>query len=290
MDPSLRWGDVKVGKGSTNCNEGEAAMRIGWIGLGGMGLGTSVKLAAAGFPVTGYDIRSIASADAPGVSLAASPAEAAAGCDLLAIAVYSDEQVEGLLLGEGGLFSTLAPGTIVAIFTTGTIDSVRKLAAAAPAGIVVLDTCFSRRQEFLHSGDMVLLVGGDAEALDRCRPAFAPFAREIYHVGEVGAGRAIKLVNNLLFYAQFEMALNALGMAEALGLDRRTTAEVVMKCSGGADAQNIFLLPDWVERRELAQSFMVKDVSAAKEAARQAGVDLGYLEPFVAAVTSRDRH
>ena len=289
MDPSLRWGDVKVGKGSTNCNQGEAAMRIGWIGLGGMGLGTSVRLAAAGFEVAGYDVRPIAPADIPGVSLAASPAEAAAGCDLLAIAVFSDDQVEGLLLGDDGLFSILAPGTVVAIFTTGTLDSVRKIAAAAPAGIAVLDTCFSRRTQFVHSGEMVLLVGGDPEALDRCRPAFAPFAHEICHVGEVGAGRAIKLVNNLLFYAQFEMAHDALRFAEALGLDRRTTAEVVMKCSGGSAAQNLFLLPDWVARRELAQDFMVKDVSAAKQVAQAAGVDLGYLEPFVAAVISGER-
>ena len=62
-----------------------------------------------------------------------------------------------------------------------------------------------------------------------------------------------------------------------------------MKCSGGSDAQNIFLLPDWVARRELAQDFMVKDVSAAKQVAQAAGVDLGYLEPFVAAVISGDR-
>ena len=108
-------------------------MRVGFIGLGDMGLGTSVKLAAAGFEVTGYDIRPLAQDDAPGVRLVGSASEAAANSELLAIAVFSDEQVEALLLGPDGLFRTLAEGTIVAIFTTGTIESVRKLAAAAPS-------------------------------------------------------------------------------------------------------------------------------------------------------------
>jgi 3-hydroxyisobutyrate dehydrogenase-like beta-hydroxyacid dehydrogenase len=264
-------------------------MRIGWIGLGDMGLGTAVKMAAAGFPVTGYDIRPIAPEAAPGVRLAVSPAEAAAGCDLLAIAVYSDDQVEGLLLGPEGLLPSLAAGTIVAIFTTGTIASIQKIAAAAPHGVSVLDTCFSRRHEFLTTGDMVLLVGGDGAALDRCRPFFAPFARETYHVGGTGAGRAIKLVNNLLFYAQFQMANDALGLAESLGLDRTLAAEMILKCTGASDAQNIFLLSDWRERRKVIDAFMVKDVAAALAVAREAKVDLGYLEPFVAAVTAQDR-
>jgi len=263
-------------------------MRIGWIGLGVMGLSTAKKVAAAGFDVTGFDIKPIPPEAAPGVRLVDSAHDAAEGCDLLCVSVFSDDQVEDLLLGPHGLFASLNDNVVVAIFTTGTIASVHKLAAAAPRGIAVLDTCFSRRSDIQHTGDMVLMVGGQAAALDRCRPAFAPFTLEIHHVGASGAGRALKLVNNLLFYAQRWMADDALRLAEGLGLDRRTTAEVLLRCTGASDAQNIFLRPTWREAFTYMHPFMIKDVSAAAEAAREAGVDLGYLTAFVAACTSRD--
>src|SRR5262249_37229203 len=156
---------------------------------------------------------------------------AARGCEALCIAVFSDEQVESLLLGPEGLFGSLDDNVVVAVFTTGTVASARKLAAAAPRGIAVLDTCFSRRSEIQASGDLVLIVGGDGAALDRCRPCFASFALEVHHVGASGAGRALKLVNNLLFYAQAQMANDALRLAEGFGLDRRAVVEVMLKCT-----------------------------------------------------------
>lgn len=272
--------------GVMKAGAGQNGLRIGWIGLGVMGLSTAKKIAAAGFDVTGFDIKPIAPEEAPGVRLAGSAREAVEGCDLLCVAVYSDDQVEELLTGPQGLFECLDDNVVVAVFTTGTIASARKLAAAAPPGIAVLDSCFSRRSDVFASGDMVLMVGGDAAALDRCRPAFAPFALEIHHVGASGAGRALKLVNNLLFYAQRWMADDALRLGESLGLDRQRAAAVLLKSTGASDAQNIFLRPDWREAIMFRREFMIKDVSAAAEAAREVGVDLGYLTAFVNACTA----
>ena len=84
------------------------------------------------------------------VTICGSAAEAAEDCDLVCVALFSDDQVEETLAGEDGLFPILRPGTVVAVFTTGTIASARKLAAASPAGVAILDTCFSpcRRDEF----------------------------------------------------------------------------------------------------------------------------------------------
>jgi 3-hydroxyisobutyrate dehydrogenase-like beta-hydroxyacid dehydrogenase len=252
-------------------------MKVGWIGLGHMGLPTAKRVAAAGHPVTGYDVRPPTPADAERLQIVDTPRAAAEGCDLLCIAVFSDEQVEELLLGPEGLFSVLAPGAVVAVFTTGTIASARRLAAAAPNGVAVLDTCFSRQVAMIPSGELNLLVGGEAEALDRCRPALAAFARTIHHVGPSGAGRAIKLVNNLLWVAHNQIDMDARRFAEGLGLDADAALRVILECSGANDSLNVFARPSWRQTYDFMQPYMVKDASAAAQAARDAGVDLGGL-------------
>lgn len=252
-------------------------MKVGWIGLGHMGLPTARTIATAGHCVTGYDIRPIDPAEAQGLAIAASASEAAEDCDVLCLALFSDEQVEAVLNGPDGLFPTLKEGTVVAIFTTGTIASIQRLAAAAPAGVALLDTCFSRQNAMIPSGKLNILVGGDAAALARCRPVLEPFANEILHVGTNGAGRALKLVNNLLWVAHTQLAKDALVLAEGLGLDPLMTAQTMFRCSGASDAQAIFGKPGVEGMLDYMHPFMVKDASAAAEAAREAGVDLGTL-------------
>jgi 3-hydroxyisobutyrate dehydrogenase len=252
-------------------------MEVAWIGLGQMGLPSAKKVAAAGHRVRGYDVNPPARDAAEGIALAASPREAANGCDLLCIAVFSDAQLFDVLTGPAGVLSGLRSGAVVAVFTTGSIESIRKLAAAAPAGVSVLDTCFSRMQADMARGMMTLLVGGDGAAIDRGRPAFDSFAREIIHVGKIGSGRAIKLVNNILFAGHLQLAADALRFAEALGLEPHATAAALTRCSGASDVMSRFSTEDASGMLEVAKRYMVKDVAAAADAAREAGVKLGAL-------------
>jgi 3-hydroxyisobutyrate dehydrogenase len=189
-------------------------MNVAWIGLGQMGLPTSKKIAAAGHTVRAYDIVAPSADAAAGLTLVGSPREAAKDCDMLCLAVFSDAQVEDVLNGPEGVMSGLKKGAIVAIFTTGSIEAAKAIAAGAPAGVSVLDTCFSRMNSELASGLLTLLVGGDADAIERGRPVFDTFARKIFHVGGSGAGRAIKLVNNILFAGHLQLAANAVTLAE----------------------------------------------------------------------------
>jgi 3-hydroxyisobutyrate dehydrogenase-like beta-hydroxyacid dehydrogenase len=232
---------------------------------------------AAGHRVRGYDVNPPAREAAEGIALAASPREAAKGCDLLCIAVFSDAQLFDVLTGPAGVLSELRSGAVVAVFTTGSIESIRKLAAAAPAGVAVLDTCFSRMQADMARGTMTLLVGGDGVAINRGRPAFESFAREIIHVGKIGSGRAIKLVNNILFAGHLQLANDALRFAETLGLEPRATAATLTRCSGASDVMSRFATEGASGMLELAKRYMVKDVAAAADAARDAGVELGAL-------------
>jgi 3-hydroxyisobutyrate dehydrogenase len=249
-------------------------MEVAWLGLGQMGLPTAKKIATAGHRVRGYDVNPPTRDAAMGIELAASPREAASGCDLLCIAVFSDAQLFDVLTGPTGVLSGLRPGTVIAVFTTGAIESIRKLATAAPPGVEVLDTCFSRMHADVARGTMTLLVGGDVAAIDRGRPVFDAFAREIIHVGKLGSGRAIKLVNNILFAGHLQLADDALRFAEALGLDARATAAALTQCSGASDVMSRLASEDASQMLDVAKRYMVKDVAAAADAAREAGVEL----------------
>jgi 3-hydroxyisobutyrate dehydrogenase len=257
-------------------------MQIAWIGLGHMGLPTAKKVAAKGHVVRGYEIRPLAPEDTVGLTMCGSAREAVVGCDLVCLSLFSDDQVEELLDGQDGLFPVLEEGTIVAIFTTGTIESAKKLTASAPSGIAVLDTCFSRGAGMLETGTMNLLVGGDAEALERCRDVLQIFSHEIYHLGGSGAGRAVKLVNNILWVAHNQLMIDALNFADALGFDRYETAKIVANCSGASSVTQVYTKP-YGEIVEYMRPFMVKDASAAVEAATEIGVGLGPLGEFVRA-------
>jgi 3-hydroxyisobutyrate dehydrogenase-like beta-hydroxyacid dehydrogenase len=135
-------------------------------------------------------------------------------------------------------------------------------------------------------GELNILVGGDAEALERCRPALEPFARAIFHVGGSGAGRAIKLVNNLCWAAHNHISAEALKLAEGLGLDPYETMRVILQCSGANDTQNVFVDEGWKATFEFMRPYLHKDASAAGEAAREAGVELNVLQAAIDACTS----
>jgi 3-hydroxyisobutyrate dehydrogenase len=256
-------------------------MRVAWIGLGHMGLPTAKMVAAGGHEVRGYDIKSLAPDEAGGLTICHSALEAAVDCELVCVALFSDDQVEQTLAGEVGLFPMLNPGTVVAVFTTGTIEFAKILAAQAPEGVAVLDACFSRAGS-MSSPLLNLLVGGDAGALDRCRPVFETFSNEIFHLGDSGAGRAMKLINNILWVAHNQLAMDALDFAVQLGFDRYETAKIIDKCSGASRVTSVFSKP-YDDIVAYMRPFMIKDASAAAEAAREAGADLGTLGEVVKA-------
>lgn len=258
-------------------------MKVGWIGLGDMGLRSARKVAASGHDVRAYDLRAIAPGDAPGLTLCASASEAAVDCDMLCLAVFSDEQVEDVLFGPHGVMAQLKPGTIVAIFTTGGIKEAREIASRATQGVAVLDTCFSKMHKDRPTGMMTLLIGGEAEAIERGRPVFEAFARAIHHVGSNGAGRAIKLVNNMLYAAHLQVAADAVRMAEGFGLEPRRTAAALMECSGSSNALEIFTEDEAAAMVQDARRYMLKDVAAATESARRAGIELDALQKATSA-------
>src|SRR6202012_351783 len=134
----------------------------------------------------------------------------------------------------------------------------RHLAESAPPGITVLDTCFSHRAGTHLSGEMNLLVGGDTAEIERFRGVFNALATEVFQLGGVGAGRSVKLINNLLWVANIQAASDALALAAKLGFDPNRTAEIVQQCTGSSDVLTMFTRP-YEDLLVNIRRFMTKD-------------------------------
>lgn len=205
------------------------ALRVGFIGLGNIGQPMAARIVAGGFPTTVHDRRAEAcvALAARGARVAASPAAVAAAAEVIGICVRDDADVEAVLHGADGILATATPGTVLAIHSTITPQTVRACgAAAAASGVMLLDAPITGGAAGAESGTLTCMVGGDAAALERCRPVFATTASRIVHTGALGTGAATKLCNNLMLYLELLAAREAAALARRVGVDVSTLIEV----------------------------------------------------------------
>ncbi|MDB5425606.1 MAG: hypothetical protein JWQ29_3022 [Phenylobacterium sp.] len=257
-------------------------MKVGWIGLGQMGEPMAVRVAAShelvGHLRTGARPR-LAEA---GVTFTGSVRDVAAQAEVLCVCVFDDAQLRGALLDDGAL-AAMRPGAVLAIHTTGAPEILDEIAAAAPAGVALLDAPFSGTAQDAARGGLALLVGGDASALEKARPVFASFADAITLVGPTGAGRRLKLINNLLFAAQMSLAAEALAAAQALGLDLHATVGALERCSGASYALAKFAGPDAPPALlDRIRPYLDKDADLARAALAAAGASIPTLRAAAA--------
>jgi 3-hydroxyisobutyrate dehydrogenase-like beta-hydroxyacid dehydrogenase len=214
-----------------------AGKRVGFIGLGNMGKPMAVNLAKAGFDLTVYDVRPepLGELRRLGATVAPSVAELAAGCDVVALVVVNDAQVEEVTLGEGGVLSAAKPGTIVVIHSTVHPQTCRKVAdRAKEKGVGVLDAAVSGGDQGAKAATLTLMVGGEERLLDECRPMFAAVGRNIFHLGDVGMGQAGKLANNLIFFVNLLSASEGIRLGLAAGIEQEKLLELVKVSTGGS--------------------------------------------------------
>lgn len=176
-----------------------AVRRVGIVGLGKMGHPMARHLARAKFEVTGYDIDPHARSQAQqsGIALADNPRAVAERSDFVIIVVGFDSEAEAVLLGRDGIVGAGRRGLIVGIASTVAPSTMARLAARlADSGIVLLDMPLTRGEPAAEAGELLVMVGGDAEAFESCKPALASFASSIFYLGQLGAGQVGKMVNN----------------------------------------------------------------------------------------------
>jgi 3-hydroxyisobutyrate dehydrogenase-like beta-hydroxyacid dehydrogenase len=208
---------------------------VGVIGLGKMGAPMARHLAAKGFSATGYDIDPAAAKRlaAQGVAAAPSPAALAAACDFVIVVTAFEHQVEAALFGADGVSAGAKPGTIVGIAATISPQGMRGMAERlTERKLVPLDIPLCRGEPAAESGKLLIVGGGDKDAFDRCRPAFAAFADAIFHLGPAGAGQVGKMVNNLILWACISANYEGLKLGEKLGVDRAAMREMLLQSSG----------------------------------------------------------
>jgi len=207
-------------------------MRVGFIGLGSQGAPMARRIVDAGYPTTLWARRPAALAPFAGTSAeaAASPAELAAASDLVCVCVVSDADVEQVVAGDRGVLAGLAPGGTIAVHSTVHPETCRRLAAQARArGVRLVDATVSGGGGAAAEGRLLVMVGGDAETVDLCRPVFASYADPIVHMGPLGSGQLAKLLNNVLFTANLATAADTLALGQALAVDPHRLAEVIAR-------------------------------------------------------------
>jgi 3-hydroxyisobutyrate dehydrogenase-like beta-hydroxyacid dehydrogenase len=171
--------------------------------------------------------------------VAESPAELAAASDLVCLCVVGDADVDEVAGGERGLLAAIEPGSVIAVHSTVHPDTCRELAKKAAArGVSVIDAPVSGGGDAAAEGRLMVMVGGDADVVERCRPVFETYSDSVVHVGAVGSGQTTKLLNNLLFTANLGTASAALSLATSLGIAPERLTEVVSRSSGNSFALN----------------------------------------------------
>jgi len=257
----------------------ESAARVGFLGLGTMGGAMAGHVARAGFPLTVWN-RSPGKAQELrdlGAIEADSPESAAAGADVVVICVSDTPDVEAVLFGDNGAAGGLGPGNLVVDCSTISPSATRDFALRLRAQEVgYVDAPVSGGSEGARKASLSIFVGGEAADVERARPILAAMGTTITHVGPVGAGQAVKAVNQVILAGTYLGVAEGIVLAVKAGLD----PELVARALGGGAAQS------WVlanrSGRMIANDYPLgfkvelhrKDLRIALEMARESGTVL----------------
>jgi 3-hydroxyisobutyrate dehydrogenase len=252
---------------------------IGFIGLGIMGGAMARNLLKAGFDLCVWNRtpdRMTPLAEA-GAAVGSSPADVATRSDILIICVSDTPDVEEVILGKEGVIYGAHAGLLVIDCSTISPEATRRIATRLQEqGVHFLDAPISGGSEGAAKGTLSIMVGGDAAQFDRAGTVFQAMGKTITHVGEVGDGQSVKLVNQILVVVTMLGVSEALLFAQAGGLDLQKTLEAVG--SGAAASWMLNNRGPQVIQRDWRPGFTVdlqqKDLRLVLEAADQMGVPL----------------
>jgi len=246
--------------------------RVAFFGLGLMGSGMAHRLVGAGYPTTVYNRNrdKAISLVAAGAASAAIPREAARGANILISMVADDTASRALWLGQDGALAAAAPGAVVIESSTVTPAWIQELSAAARSrGCEFLDAPVTGSKPQAASGELQFLVGGDPGVLESVRLVLAAMSRAIVHLGPIGSGARLKLINNFLCGVQAASLAEGLAFIERSGLDRTKALEVIT--SGAPGSPLLKTLSGRMTSEDFRPNFllrlMAKDLAYTQEAA-----------------------
>ena len=262
--------------------------RVGFLGLGIMGSRMAANVARAGFQLSvwthtpGKAERWAAEHDA---QACATPAQVAERSDVVVSMVVDGAQVASVMLGEDGVLAGARPGLLcVDMSTIGPTDARRVAGALSERGVAMLDAPVTGSAPRAQEGSLTIMVGGDADSFARVRKLLETMGRLIVHVGPLGQGQMLKLINNSLGAANAAAVAEALLLAHAMDIDLDAFVEVVSAGSGASVQLEMksgaMRAHDYTTLFKTAH--LLKDVRLCLQEAENAGV------PFPAAGHARD--
>ena len=208
------------------------------IGTGRMGSAMARALARTGITLVLQNRtrdRATTLASELGARVAETPGQAAALADVCLTMLADDAAVASVYRGPDGLIAAAKPGSVLVDLSTVTPDTIRSFDAdARAAGVALLDAPVSGSVATAETGQLTLMVGGEAGDLERGRPALEPLARTIVHVGPLGSGAAMKLAVNTVIFGLNEAVAEGLVLAETAGIDRGVAYGVIAESAAGA--------------------------------------------------------
>ena len=253
---------------------------LGFVGLGVMGRPMASHLAAAGHAITLYDIvpglaqrlaDTLADAQA-----ARTPAELATRSDIVVTMVPNGNVVQSLVEGGDGLLQGLRPGTLLLDTSSSepwlTEATARRL---ADAGVAMVDAPVSGAEWGAKAAELVFMCGGAAADVERVRPLLDVMGKAVFHLGPLGAGHAMKCLNNLVTAINFVAVSEGLAIGKRYGLDPAAMVDVLDQSTGGS-----WISRTHIRQRVLSRSFddpfklalMLKDIGIATQLARSVDV------------------
>jgi 3-hydroxyisobutyrate dehydrogenase len=259
--------------------------KVGVVGLGRLGGPVAQRLMQSGkFPLMVWD--SVAAMrkpfeKKPNVRVA-TPGEMAAECTVIFFVVPSSKEIAACLDGKAGVLQTARKGLILCDLTSSDPVETRKLARrAARRGIAYLDAAMSGGPAGILAGTLTLMVGGDAAVLKKARPYCAPFASNIFHLGALGAGQAMKLIHNMVLHTIFLATCEGARMADRMGMKVKDMIDVFNVSTAYSYASrhrfpNNILNGSWNAQARIYNPW--KDVGIAVRLAKECGADVEFGE------------
>ena len=257
--------------------------KIGFIGLGNMGLPMARNLLKAGHEVTGYDLSeaALAALAEDGGRKADSPAAAVADADIVVTALPAARHVKGVYCGQGGILDAAKEGTVFIDCSTIDVASAREvIAEAGERGQKMVDSPMSGGIGGATAGTLTFMVGGTDEAFEVAKPALDAMGKNIFHAGGPGAGSAAKICNNMMLAIQMIAVSEGFSLAERLGLDAQKLYDISSTATASCWSLNNYCpapgpVPTAPSNRGYQPGFsaelMLKDLRIAMEAAQAAG-------------------
>lgn len=262
--------------------------QAGIVGVGAMGSALLELLRSKSVDVTAFDVApsGVENARSLGARVVASASAVADASTIIDVVVRTDREVLECITGRDGILEGAAPDTLVLLHSTILPETTKKVAEAARLqNVHVMDAAMTGVPRVVRAGELTFLVGGPSELVERARPHLLRMAKEVMHMGPLGAGNVAKLMRNLVTGSETLIVHEALCMGQAAGIQYQEALEMLRK------TQSTPLPERWQERFDasgsdptprVGQNIFEKDIPLAAQVGRQLGLDLPITEQLSA--------